>query len=109
MYITGGENGVNNISQTFSLDLSSPWTIAAPKFTKLDAVRSPTDFQIPSALDKDQATVDPVSNSFLIPNGFVTQSASGPVHSMMQYDITNHKTSSVSMANGPIDHYSASV
>ncbi|KAG0028425.1 hypothetical protein BGZ82_008433 [Podila clonocystis] len=128
MYITGGHNGSNNISQTFSLDLSSPWTIAAPKFTKLDAIRSPTDYQIPSALDKDQVSwllvsrtqlyrydisdnvwMDPVSNSLLIPNGFIAQSASGPVSSMMQYDITNDKTSSVSMANGPITHHAASV
>lgn len=56
MYITGGRSAASNISQTFSLDLSSPWTIAAPKFTKLDAVRSPTDYQTPSALDRDQVT-----------------------------------------------------
>lgn len=56
-----------------------------------------------------QATVDPVSNSLLIPNGFVTQSATGPVYSMMQYDIKNGKTSSVPMTNGTINHVAASV
>lgn len=54
MYITGGRSGSNNVSQTFSIDLSSPWTTVAPKFTKLNSVRSPSDYQIPSALDKDQ-------------------------------------------------------
>ncbi|KAG0358880.1 hypothetical protein BG005_001695 [Podila minutissima] len=148
MYVTGGNSGGNNISQTFSLDLSSPWTVAAPKFTKLNSVRSPSDYQIPSALDKDQigwlivsgtqayrydisqnlwstfdtltnlfpadkwylqATVDPVSNNFLIPNGFITNTTTGIISSMMQYDIVSGRTSSISMANGPIDHAAASV
>ncbi|KAG0093803.1 hypothetical protein BGZ93_007358 [Podila epicladia] len=148
MYVTAGSIGRENISQTFSLDLSSPWTTVAPKFTKLIDVRSPTDYQIPSALDTDQvgwllvsrthlyrydisdnewgmfgdqanlfpvddlslqATVDPVSNSFLIPNGFITPTATGSITSMLRYDIKNDKTTSVSMANGPIDHAAASV
>ncbi|KAG0079031.1 F-box only protein 42 [Podila epicladia] len=148
MYVTGGHSGASNLSQTFSLDLSSPWTITAPKFTRLNSVRSPSDYQIPSALDKDQigwlivsgtqayrydvsqnlwstfdtltnlfpadkwylqATVDPVSNNFLIPNGFITPTATGVISSMMQYDIVSGRTSSISMANGPIDHAAASV
>ncbi|KAF8934562.1 hypothetical protein BGZ52_004021 [Haplosporangium bisporale] len=148
MYITGGHSGVNNVSQTFSLDLSSPWTIGAPNFAKLNSVRSPTDFQIPSALDKDQvgwlvisgtqsyrydisqdlwstfdtlanlfpvekwflqATVDPVSNNLLIPNGYQTPTATDAITSMMQYDVTAGKTSSIPMTNGPLDHAAASV
>ncbi|KAG0327999.1 hypothetical protein BG000_000698, partial [Podila horticola] len=126
MYVTGGHSAASNISQTFSIDLSSPWTVSAPSYTKLNSVRSPSDYQIPSALDKDQvgwlivsgtqsyrydisqnlwstfdtlanlfpsdkwylqATVDPVSNNFLIPNGFITTTATGSISSMMQYDI----------------------
>ncbi|KAF9309085.1 hypothetical protein BG003_010231 [Podila horticola] len=148
MYVTGGHSAASNISQTFSIDLSSPWTVSAPSYTKLNSVRSPSDYQIPSALDKDQvgwlivsgtqsyrydisqnlwstfdtlanlfpserwylqATVDPVSNNFLIPNGFITTTATGSISSMMQYDIVTGKTSSISMANGPIDHAAASV
>lgn len=54
MYVTGGHSAASNISQTFSIDLSSPWTVSAPSYTKLNSVRSPSDYQIPSALDKDQ-------------------------------------------------------
>ncbi|KAF9415168.1 hypothetical protein BGZ94_000169 [Podila epigama] len=55
LYISGGHDGsLNNMSQTFSIDLSSPWTTAAPKFTQLSSARSPTDYQVPNALDKDK-------------------------------------------------------
>ncbi|KAF9326207.1 F-box only protein 42, partial [Podila minutissima] len=148
MYITGGTREGTVANQTFSLDLSSPWTAAAPNFTELENNRAPMDYQIPSALDKDQtrwfivsgkesyfydiprkewnrrdalanlynvtatflqATVDPVSNSLLIPNGFETTTSTSIDSSMMQYDIVRGTTRSISMEGGPINRYAASV
>ncbi|KAF9335064.1 hypothetical protein BG006_000929 [Podila minutissima] len=52
LVINGGSNNTDSITQTFSLDLSTPWDTSAPKFTKLPD--GPNDYKHASTMLKDR-------------------------------------------------------